>query len=172
MIGNWNRRWRETDSAGCARNWASSRRRALRGLRRRAPQARGAGREDRRRGYLHVRVAAPSGRRSPGSRHCPRSSTSSKPDRHADPQGDRRAAAFPQSMSASITSTSSRSSGTLSGGESQRIRLASQIGSGLSGVLYVLDEPQHRPAPARQCPAPRDPQTPPRPRQHGDRGRA
>ncbi len=35
----------------------------------------------------------------------------------------------------------SRTSGTLSGGESQRIRLASQIGSGLSGVLYVLDEP-------------------------------
>lgn len=37
--------------------------------------------------------------------------------------------------------TMSRSSGTLSGGESQRIRLASQIGSGLTGVLYVLDEP-------------------------------
>ena len=35
----------------------------------------------------------------------------------------------------------SRQSGTLSGGESQRIRLASQIGSGLTGVLYVLDEP-------------------------------
>jgi excinuclease ABC subunit A len=35
----------------------------------------------------------------------------------------------------------SRASGTLSGGESQRIRLASQIGSGLQGVLYVLDEP-------------------------------
>src|SRR5213595_1183394 len=35
----------------------------------------------------------------------------------------------------------SRSSGTLIGGESQRIRLASQIGSGLTGVLYVLDEP-------------------------------
>ena len=34
-----------------------------------------------------------------------------------------------------------RNSGTLSGGESQRIRLASQIGSGLTGVLYVLDEP-------------------------------
>ena len=34
-----------------------------------------------------------------------------------------------------------RASGTLSGGESQRIRLASQIGSGLQGVLYVLDEP-------------------------------
>ena len=37
--------------------------------------------------------------------------------------------------------TLARSSGTLSGGESQRIRLASQIGSGLQGVLYVLDEP-------------------------------
>ena len=37
--------------------------------------------------------------------------------------------------------TLNRSSGTLSGGESQRIRLATQIGSGLTGVLYVLDEP-------------------------------
>ncbi|HZH27078.1 MAG TPA: excinuclease ABC subunit UvrA [Azospirillaceae bacterium] len=37
--------------------------------------------------------------------------------------------------------TLDRASGTLSGGESQRIRLASQIGSGLTGVLYVLDEP-------------------------------
>ncbi|MGX9819409.1 excinuclease ABC subunit UvrA [Lactococcus lactis] len=37
--------------------------------------------------------------------------------------------------------TLSRSSGTLSGGESQRIRLATQIGSNLSGVLYILDEP-------------------------------
>lgn len=37
--------------------------------------------------------------------------------------------------------TMSRAAGTLSGGESQRIRLASQIGSGLTGVLYVLDEP-------------------------------
>ena len=37
--------------------------------------------------------------------------------------------------------TLARNSGSLSGGESQRIRLASQIGSGLTGVLYVLDEP-------------------------------
>ena len=44
-------------------------------------------------------------------------------------------------MSGSTTSTSTAQSGTLIGGESQRIRLASQIGSGLSGVLYVLDEP-------------------------------
>ena len=40
-----------------------------------------------------------------------------------------------------IILTLSRESGTLSGGESQRIRLASQIGSGLTGVIYVLDEP-------------------------------
>ena len=37
--------------------------------------------------------------------------------------------------------TLSRASGTLSGGESQRIRLATQIGSSLTGVLYILDEP-------------------------------
>ena len=37
--------------------------------------------------------------------------------------------------------TLSRSAGTLSGGEAQRIRLATQIGSGLVGVLYILDEP-------------------------------
>ena len=37
--------------------------------------------------------------------------------------------------------TLSRSAGTLSGGEAQRIRLATQIGSGLTGVLYILDEP-------------------------------
>jgi energy-coupling factor transporter ATP-binding protein EcfA2 len=44
-------------------------------------------------------------------------------------------------MSGSNYLTLARASGTLSGGESQRIRLASQIGSGLTGVLYVLDEP-------------------------------
>ena len=49
-----------------------------------------------------------------------------------------------------------RPAGTLSGGEAQRIRLATQIGSGLVGVLYVLDEPSHRPAPAGQPPADRD----------------
>ena len=45
--------------------------------------------------------------------------------------------------------TLSRSSGTLSGGESQRIRLATQIGSGLTGVLYILDEPSIRFTPKR-----------------------
>ena len=49
---------------------------------------------------------------------------------------------FPSSVtSGSAIFRLAGSSGTLSGGESQRIRLASQIGSGLTGVLYVLDEP-------------------------------
>ena len=46
--------------------------------------------------------------------------------------------------------TLSRSSGTLSGGEAQRIRLATQIGSGLTGVLYILDEPSIRITSKRQ----------------------
>ena len=51
------------------------------------------------------------------------------------------AAGFPRSTSAWITCRSPASAATLSGGEAQRIRLATQIGSGLVGVLYVLDEP-------------------------------
>ena len=46
--------------------------------------------------------------------------------------------------------TLARASGTLSGGESQRIRLATQIGSGLTGVLLCARRAVHRPAPARQ----------------------
>ncbi|MGX1147051.1 excinuclease ABC A subunit [Bradyrhizobium ottawaense] len=68
--------------------------------------------------------------------------------------------------------TLSRSSGTLSGGESQRIRLASQIGSGLTGVLYVLDEPSiglHQRDNARLLDTLKRAA---RPRQHRDRGRA
>jgi excinuclease ABC subunit A len=65
-----------------------------------------------------------------------------------------------------------RSAETLSGGEAQRIRLASQIGSGLTGVMYVLDEPSiglHQ----RDNDAPAGNAVPPaRPRQHGDRRRA
>ena len=44
----------------------------------------------------------------------------------------------------------SRKAGTLSGGEAQRIRLATQIGSGLTGVLYILDEPSIRTSSKRQ----------------------
>ena len=68
--------------------------------------------------------------------------------------------------------TLARASGTLSGGESQRIRLASQIGSGLTGVLYVLDEPSiglHQRDNARLL---ETLQAAARPRQHRDRGRA
>jgi excinuclease ABC subunit A len=62
-------------------------------------------------------------------------------NRRAHPQGDQRARLeIPQQCRARISDLA-RASGTLSGGESQRIRLASQIGSGLTGVLYVLDEP-------------------------------
>ena len=68
--------------------------------------------------------------------------------------------------------TLARASGTLSGGESQRIRLASQIGSGLTGVLYVLDEPSiglHQRDNARLL---ETLEAAARPRQHRDRGRA
>ncbi len=61
-------------------------------------------------------------------------------DRRAHPQGDPGASRLPQRCRPRIPH-SLAPSGTLSGGESQRIRLASQIGSGLTGVLYVLDEP-------------------------------
>ena len=65
-----------------------------------------------------------------------------------------------------------RSAETLSGGEAQRIRLASQIGSGLTGVMYVLDEPSiglHQRDNARLI---EHAQAAARPRQLGDRGRA
>ena len=65
-----------------------------------------------------------------------------------------------------------RPAATLSGGEAQRIRLATQIGSGLVGVLYVLDEPSHRPAPARQPPPDRHADPPAGPGQHAHRRRA
>ena len=65
-----------------------------------------------------------------------------------------------------------RSAETLSGGEAQRIRLASQIGSGLVGVMYILDEPSiglHQRDNKRLL---EHPHPPARHRQHGDRGRA
>ena len=65
----------------------------------------------------------------------------------------------------------SRGTPTLSGGESQRIRLASQIGSGLTGVVYVLDEPTIG-LPPPQRPAAGHPAAPPRPGQHAGPGRA
>ena len=68
--------------------------------------------------------------------------------------------------------TLDRGTATLSGGEAQRIRLATQIGSGLMGVLYVCDEPTHRPAPGRRRAPDPDARAPARPRQHGAHRRA
>ena len=62
-------------------------------------------------------------------------------DRREDRARDRQPRAVPEQRRASTTCRSTRSADTLSGGEAQRIRLASQIGSGLTGVMYVLDEP-------------------------------
>ena len=61
-------------------------------------------------------------------------------NRSEDRQGNRRAPALPQDVGLDYL-TLDRSAETLSGGEAQRIRLASQIGSGLVGVMYILDEP-------------------------------
>jgi excinuclease UvrABC ATPase subunit len=61
-------------------------------------------------------------------------------DRAADPQRSARAARLPHNVGLGYLNLS-RSATTLSGGESQRIRLATQIGSSLVGVLYILDEP-------------------------------
>ena len=65
-----------------------------------------------------------------------------------------------------------RRAGTLSGGEAQRIRLSTQIGSGLMGMLYVLGRAEHRTAPEGQREDDRDAGEPARYRQHGDCGGA
>ena len=65
-----------------------------------------------------------------------------------------------------------RSSGTLSGGEGQRIRLATQIGSSLVGVLYILDEPSIGLHQRDNRPPAADAAAPARHRQHGPRGGA
>jgi len=62
-------------------------------------------------------------------------------NRPADPQGSETIACASCATSDSNTSPSGRSADSLSGGEAQRIRLATQIGSRLVGVLYILDEP-------------------------------
>ena len=64
--------------------------------------------------------------------------------------------------------TLARRAGTLSGGEGQRIRLASQIGSGLMGVLYILDETIHRTARPRQRSLDSNLGAPPRYGEHRD----
>ena len=84
------------------------------------------------------RAADPGLRGVPGR---PGAEPAGEADRRAGAQGDQRPARASCSTSAWTTSRWTAPSGTLSGGEAQRIRLATQIGSGLVGVLYVLDEP-------------------------------
>ena len=147
-------------------------RRALRRLPRRAAQAGGALRQDRRQEHFASRRTVACAAPANGSPTCPRSSTPSRTKSARRVLKEiRERLKFLVDVGLDYL-TLSRASGTLSGGESQRIRLASQIGSGLTGVLYVLDEPSHRPAPARQCAPARNPQAPARPRQHRHRGRA
>ncbi len=142
VLPNMERRFRETDSAwvreelGRYQNVAD-----LRSLRRRPAEARGAGGQDR--ADEHQR----------GGRAC-RSSAAcdwfAALDETLTPSQREIAARILKEINERLGFlrnvgleylTLSRASGTLSGGESQRIRLASQIGSGLTGVLYVLDEP-------------------------------
>ena len=113
---------------------------ALRRLQRLSAQARGAGGEDRRQAYRRD-LPAVGRRRSTGSRALPEKLDAKRNEiaqRILKEIGDR--LTFLRDVGLDYL-TLARASATLSGGESQRIRLASQIGSGLTGVLYVLDEP-------------------------------
>ena len=118
-----------------------SERRPLRDLRRRPPPPRAARGQDRRRAYQPGHRPLASATRSPGSR---RSTAKLNPTQNeiarAILKEINERLGFLNNVGLDYLDLN-RTSGTLSGGESQRIRLASQIGSGLSGVLYVLDEP-------------------------------
>ena len=91
-------------------------------------------------------------------------------DRGADHQGIARKAFFLRDVGLDYLSLS-RAAATLSGGESQRIRLATQISSGLVGVLYILDEPSIGLHQGQRAPA-GHPAPPARFRQHPDCGGA
>ena len=142
VIPNLERRWKETEILVDARgDRALYHRRALRGLPRLPAEARGAGGQDRRPAYRRGHRAFDPQRRGTGSKTCRRGSTTSRtrsPTRILKEIRER--LHFLVDVGLDYL-TLSRNSGTLSGGEGQRIRLASQIGSGLTGVLYVLDEP-------------------------------
>ena len=93
-------------------------------------------------------------------------------DRRQDPQGDPRPAALPRQRRHRVPHARSRGAASLSGGESQRIRLATQIGSKLMGVLYVLDEPSIGLHQRDNRQAHRHARVDARPRQHRHRRRA
>ena len=114
----------------------------MRRLPRRAPEAGGAGGARRRQEHRRGVGTFHPPRRSPGS-----ATARSTPSRRSAPRSPGASCARSWSGCSFLVDvgldylTLARGSATLSGGESQRIRLASQIGSGLTGVLYVLDEP-------------------------------
>ena len=115
---------------------------ALRRLQRLSAEARGAGGQDRRPPHRPGHREVDPRRRASGSTSCP----SQLNDDQQSQIGERifkeirERLGFLNDVGLDYL-TLARNSGSLSGGESQRIRLASQIGSGLTGVLYVLDEP-------------------------------
>ena len=142
VIGNLERRMLSTESAWMREELSQlPGRPPVRDLRRRPPPARAAGGQDRRRG--HLALLAPLGRRRAGLVLVARPASHPDPerDRQGHPQGDQRAPRLPPQCRARLPQPRPHQRHAQSGGESQRIRLASQIGSGLSGVLYVLDEP-------------------------------
>ena len=141
VITNLERRYKETES-----EWSREEieryhdRDAVRGLPRLSPEARGARGQDRRQAHrrdqpLSVKAAVDWAHELPEKLDAKRNEIA---QRILKEIGDR--LTFLSDVGLDYL-TLSRASGTLSGGESQRIRLASQIGSGLTGVLYVLDEP-------------------------------
>ena len=142
VVNNLQRRWRETDSALDARGAvALSLQHRVRDLPRPAAQARGAGGQDRppphQRGHRRCRSPRPAA----WFAALPAKLTAKQQEIAARILKEiRERLGFLNNVGLGYL-TLARDSGTLSGGESQRIRLASQIGSGLTGVLYVLDEP-------------------------------
>ena len=146
------RRYRETDSSWCARGVRALPEQPgpLRHLRGLPAQARGARGEDRPRRRRPGRAPATSARscrcrfarRMNGASGVPGPAEQAEErDRPRDPEGNPGAAGLSQQRRPRIPHPCRATPARSSGGESQRIRLASQIGSGLTGVLYVLDEP-------------------------------
>ena len=174
VIGNLNRRMLQTESAWMREELSQiPGSPALRDLPRRPPQARGARGQDRAR-----RTSAT----PPASRvvdalafftalpdHLNRASRARSPSAILKEIVER--LGFLNNVGLDYLNLD-RTSGTLSGGESQRIRLASQIGCGLSGVLYVLDEPAIGLHQRDNDMLLEDAPPPARPRQHRARRRA
>ena len=196
------RRQRAASTPSAWEGVLAERRAALRGdrLRRRARGARGV--HDRRAVPRLRRHAAQARERWPSRSTAARSATSSSSDHRSarvlradvrvarerraggrrlrdpqaeiagpDPQGGPRAAAFLVDVGLDYL-TLGRCAETLSGGEAQRIRLATQIGSRLVGVLYILDEPSIGLHQRDNDAAARDARAAARPGQHGHRRRA